>query len=96
MTINSSTSDDDIYPSPSKSIPAGIDLDGDGYISSSEVEEFIVTEGMDNNGDGILNLRDFVCEGSGFRDLVDGDNNGYIDDLLGWDVSGYLLSLIHI
>ena len=75
---------------PDWAIEAGIDLDGDGYISSSEVEEFIVTEGMDNNGDGILNLRDFVCEGSGFRDLVDGDNNGYIDDLLGWDVSGYL------
>ena len=69
---------------------AGIDLNGDGYISSSEVEEFIVNEGMDNNSDGEYNLRDFVCEGSGFRDGIDADGNGYTDDLIGWDSSGYL------
>ena len=69
---------------------AGIDLNGDGYVSSSEVEEFIVNEGMDNNSDGEYNLRDFVCEGSGFRDGIDADGNGYTDDLIGWDSSGYL------
>ena len=75
---------------PEWAFEAGIDLNGDEYVSSSEVEQFIINEGMDNNGDGILNLRDFVCEGSGFRDFIDGDNNGYTDDLLGWDASGYL------
>ena len=69
---------------------AGIDLNGDGYVSSYEVEEFIVNEGMDNNSDGEYNLRDFVCEGSGFRDGIDADGNGYTDDLIGWDSSGYL------
>ena len=69
---------------------AGVDLDGDGYVSSSEIEEFLIIEGMDNNSDGEINLRDLVCDGSGFLDGVDSDSNGYTDDLIGWDPSGYL------
>ena len=74
---------------PDWSVEAGIDLDGDGYISSLEIEEFLIIEGMDNNADGIVNLRDLVCEGSGFLDGVDADGNGYTDDIIGWDASGY-------
>ena len=74
---------------PEWSLEAGIDLNGDGYISSSEIEEFLIIEGMDNNADGEVNLRDLVCEGSGFLDGFDADGNGYIDDLIGWDASGY-------
>ena len=74
---------------PEWSLEAGIDLDNDGYVSSVEVEQFLVNEGMDNNADGIVNLRDLVCEGSGFLDGFDGDGNGYVDDILGWDASGY-------
>ena len=45
---------------------------------------------MDNNSDGEVNLRDLVCDGSGFLDGIDADGNGYVDDLIGWDPSGYL------
>jgi hypothetical protein len=67
---------------------AGDDLNGDGYTSSLEIEEFLIIEGMDNNSDGNVDLRDLVCDGSGFLDGFDADNNGYVDDLIGWDCSG--------
>ena len=74
---------------PEWSLEAGIDLNGDGYVSSTEIEEFLIIEGMDNNADGEVNLRDLVCEGSGFLDGFDADGNGYTDDIIGWDASGY-------
>ena len=43
----------------------------------------------DLNQDGAINLRDAVSDGSPFEDFEDNDGNGYVDDLLGWDCSGY-------
>ena len=68
---------------------AGLDQDGDGFIEASEVVAFLESEGMDVNSDGIINLRDAVSDGSPFEDLEDNDDNGYIDDILGWDSSGW-------
>ena len=68
---------------------AGLDSDNDGYIEAEEVVNFLISEGMDINGDGSINLRDAVSDGSPFEDFEDNDNNGYIDDLLGWDPSGW-------
>ena len=70
---------------------AGLDQDGDGFIEASEVVGFLESEGMDINSDGVINLRDAVFgdELSPFEDGIDNDGNGYIDDLLGWDSSGW-------
>jgi len=67
---------------------AGLDLDSDGFIESTEVVAFMQDFG-DLNGDGEINLRDAVSDGSPFEDSIDDDNNGYTDDLLGWDSSGW-------
>ena len=75
----------------------GADLDSDGKMSSLEIENFLIISGMDNNGDGEINLRDLVYENdddiigtntSVFIDGIDQDGNGYADDILGWDPSG--------
>ena len=68
---------------------AGLDANGDGFIEASEVVSFLENENMDVNADGFYNLRDAVSDGSPFEDGVDNDGNGYVDDLLGWDCSGY-------
>ncbi len=68
---------------------AGLDSDNDGYFEAKEVVDFLISEGMDINGDGFINLRDAVSDGSPFEDFEDNDNNGYVDDLLGWDPSGW-------
>ena len=68
---------------------AGLDSDSDGYIEAVEVLNFLENEGMDINGDGQINLRDAVSDGSPFEDGADSDGNGYSDDILGWDNSGY-------
>ena len=67
----------------------GLDENGDGDVTASEVVMWMNVNNIgDLNGDGELNLRDAVSDGSPFEDGVDSDGNGYIDDLLGWDTSG--------
>tara|TARA_B100001142_G_scaffold16101_2_gene15036 strand:- start:415 stop:3804 length:3390 start_codon:yes stop_codon:yes gene_type:complete len=75
----------------------GADLNSDGQMSSLEIENFLIMSGMDNNGDGEINLRDLVYENddniigantSVFLDGVDQDGNGFADDIIGWDPSG--------
>ena len=68
---------------------AGLDQNNDGFIEASEVVLFLINEEMDVNSDGVYNLRDAVSDGSPFEDFEDNDGNGYTDDLLGWDSSGY-------
>ncbi|HAJ06481.1 MAG TPA: hypothetical protein DCL76_08005 [Chloroflexi bacterium] len=68
----------------------GLDSNGDGIVGASEVVEWMVNNNTgDLNGDGVVNLRDAVSDGSPFEDFEDNDGNGYTDDLLGWDCSGY-------
>ena len=75
----------------------GADLNSDGYMSSLEIENFLIASSMDNNGDGEINLRDLVYENedsiiglntSVFLDGIDQDGNGFADDIIGWDPSG--------
>ena len=73
---------------PSWMAEAGIDINSDGFIESTEVVTFMQDFG-DLNDDGEINLRDAVSDGSPFEDSIDDDGNGYIDDLLGWDSSGW-------
>ena len=73
---------------PSWMFEDGLDLNSDNYIDAVEVVAYMQNFG-DINSDGEVNLRDAVSDGSPFEDTVDNDGNGYADDLLGWDVSGY-------
>ena len=70
---------------PASILSTDIDLNADSYISSLEIEEFLISQNMDNNFDGEINLRDLLASGSIFLDGIDGDENGYIDDIIGWD-----------
>ena len=74
---------------PSFLFEAGVDTNSDGYIDAAETVAFLVNDNYDVNGDGEINLRDAVSDGSPFEDNIDSDGNGYIDDLLGWDSSGW-------
>jgi len=65
----------------------GVDTNDDGKISSIEISNFMATQ-VDLNGDGEINFRDALVEGSPFIDEIDNDGNGPIDDIIGWDASG--------
>ena len=68
----------------------GLDNDGNGIVDASEVVQWMIDNNVgDLNDDGVINLRDAVSDGSPFEDFEDNDGNGYTDDLLGWDCSGY-------
>ena len=68
----------------------GLDADGNGIVDASEVIDWMIENNVgDLNQDGAINLRDAVSDGSPFEDFEDNDGNGYVDDLLGWDCSGY-------
>jgi len=73
---------------PSWMFEDGLDANSDNYIDAVEVVVYMQNFG-DINSDGEINLRDAVSDGSPFEDTVDNDGNGYADDLLGWDASGY-------
>ena len=79
--INQSEMPQWVYEAPE------INLDNDDYISAYEISTFMFTQ-SDLNNDGEINIRDALYEGSPFIDGVDNDENGYKDDLLGWDTSG--------
>ena len=64
---------------------AGVDSNFDGIIDSDEVIAFLTENGMDINEDGSINLQDALVDGSPFKDGIDGGNNGFEDDLIGWD-----------
>jgi len=71
-----------------------VDSDGNGYVTATEVIEFLEDESLDLNEDGTINLEDAIHEDSPFIDGVDDDDwdsnpSSYRDDLIGWDCSGY-------
>lgn len=68
-----------------------IDTNKDGKVSSLELHNWIVARNIDYNGDTVINLRDALHPSSPLRDAVDNDDNGFFDDIMGWDFwdSGY-------
>ncbi len=68
-----------------------IDANKDGKVSSLELHNWIVARNIDYNGDTVINLRDALHPSSPLRDAVDNDDNGFFDDIMGWDFwdSGY-------
>lgn len=72
-------------------IIANVNLDDDNIVTTSEIIDYMWSEypiGFDFNNDGESNITDVLHNLSPFMDGIDGyDNNGYIDDLFGWDSS---------
>lgn len=62
-----------------------VDQNGDARVTSTEVRNYIEQNEGDNNGDGSIDLQDALNRNSSFMDNVDADNNGFTDDLFGWD-----------
>ena len=61
-------------------VPVGCaehDCNGDGFVS---IVDFTGTP--DRNGNGLLDGQDLIYE---YSDGIDDDNNGYVDDIAGWD-----------
>jgi serine protease len=68
---------------------ADVDTDSDGIVTPTEIMAYI----SDYDGSGTVNLQDALHSTSPFMNGVDDDNwdnnpSSYIDDLLGYDVSG--------
>ena len=59
------------------------DMDGDGFITAEEA----VNSVGDANGSGEANLKDVISSNSYLTDNLDNDGDGYIDNIIGWDVS---------
>ncbi|MGD8427569.1 MAG: S8/S53 family peptidase [Balneolaceae bacterium] len=62
-----------------------VDENSDGEITSTEIKHYLYQNGSDYNGDGEIALDDALAPNSGFTDNLDNDNNGFTDDLFGWD-----------
>jgi hypothetical protein len=56
---------------------AAQDCNGDGFVS---VDDFAAVP--DGNGSGFLDGQDLILA---YSDGIDGDGNGYVDDIAGWD-----------
>ena len=67
-------------------IPAQIynEIDNEN-IRSEDLVNYLEENQYDLNNDGVINQLDIFAENSPFSDGIDSDNNGYIDDILGWD-----------
>ncbi|AUX35152.1 MULTISPECIES: FG-GAP-like repeat-containing protein [Sorangium] len=69
---------------------AGFDCNGDGVLSASDYKDTpgltpAASEGRpqgDRNGNGRLDAGDLILH---FSDGIDDDQNGYVDDIAGWD-----------
>lgn len=61
------------------------DENGDGRVTSTEIKGYLQQNGSDYNGDGEIALDDALDPDSDFMDGLDNDNNGFTDDLFGWD-----------
>tara|TARA_B110000467_G_scaffold9852_1_gene8458 strand:+ start:3412 stop:5538 length:2127 start_codon:yes stop_codon:yes gene_type:complete len=61
-----------------------IDGNMNNFITSIELINYL----NDYNSDGYINLKDAVSIGSPLLDKIDSDQNGFIDDIIGWDASG--------
>jgi subtilisin family serine protease len=66
----------------------GLDVNSDGVLTVQELKIWQTAPLKDFDGDGIINLKDIffpLNNENKFRDGIDDDNNGYIDDFFGWD-----------
>lgn len=55
------------------------DCNGDGVFNARDYEGLV----SDNNGNGFIDPEDII---RAFSDGADGDGNGYVDDICGWDM----------
>ena len=67
------------------SLKSLIDLNSDNLITSKEILVYLRTNNLDYDANGVINLEDLFAVSSPFSDKIDGDNNGLVDDFIGWD-----------
>ena len=60
-----------------------VDTSQDGFITAEEAINFC----GDINGSGKADLRDVISSNSLLTDGLDNDNDGYIDNIIGWDTN---------
>ena len=66
------------------------DIDGDKLITFKDLNSSININNPANrlkdwNSNGYIDAGDLLDNRSGWEDGIDGDRNGYVDDLIGWD-----------
>lgn len=62
-----------------------VDQNGDGTVTSGEINQYLQDQGDNYNGDETIDLQDALHDDSPFTDNADNDGNGFADDLFGWD-----------
>jgi len=62
-----------------------IDGDENGRITLVEIISYFASLNLDYNEDDEINYLDIIHENSPFMDNIDQDENGYTDDIFGWD-----------
>ena len=62
-----------------------VDNDANGRVSLNELIAYLAASNSDYNEDDEINYLDVIHENSPFTDNIDQDENGYIDDIVGWD-----------
>ena len=65
------------------------DTNNDDFVSATEVLAYLEANNLDTNNDSAINLRDALTSSSPFTNSQDNDGNGFIDDLVGWDLAGW-------
>ncbi len=61
---------------------AGFDCNDDGALTIADYAESLNVATDDRNGNGIIDPGDLILA---YSDGIDDDNNGYVDDIAGWD-----------
>ncbi|RMF09502.1 MAG: hypothetical protein D6762_03530, partial [Candidatus Neomarinimicrobiota bacterium] len=71
------------------SVFSDLDADSSGKVTSVEIVAYLTANNLDLNSDGEIDLQDALQTGSPLVDNNDGDGNGFTDDIIGWDLSGW-------
>jgi subtilisin family serine protease len=61
------------------------DTNSDNEIESKEILLYFRNQNLDINNDSAINFSDILNIDSPIMDEIDNDNNGFVDDLIGWD-----------
>jgi subtilisin family serine protease len=62
-----------------------IDINQDNEASNLELLAWFEAENLDLDNDGVISHQDIIAEQSPLINGIDNDENGYIDDIWGWD-----------
>ena len=67
------------------SLVSAVDTNENGRVSLREMVAYLASDNLDYNDDGVTDYLDVINEDSPFINNIDDDENGYTDDIIGWD-----------